>query len=1199
MGRTIQVSGFPTLLSAERIRMIFLEHEILRNIVGTIYAIQVKIKQEPGSRAYAIVQFTHSLDDDTLMRLRNFRPRCGTSYLKFWDQKDIVPNPRTYDNVMEGVTLNLGCQVSQDEFSVLWNAADVCVKFGTGLKVMHLLLCHELVEYRLQLYYDNIWQIVLYDSGIHAPKMLLIQLYGAPRIYKKLADSEYCYFQQTPDDQWVRTTDFTPSLCIGQSSGICLRLPYGIKLPDFERHFVYYKESKKPFFLKTGEPFCENMDLVPIMRPPRGLEFPYRLLFKVCCLVQTGCLPGAKLDENFYRLLNPERFDIAYLEQLLEKLYYLKECCYDPHSWLIEQHQSYCSFKKLKSPAVDADVVHIHRVQVTPTKVYFHGPEVNVSNRVLRNFHDHIDNFLRVSFVEEDWSKMYASDLSPRGAGGDESTRTKLYDRILSTLRNGITIGSKKFEFLAFSSSQLRENSLWMFAPTDNLNANNIRQWMGDFSSIRNVAKYAARLGQSFGSSTETLTVAQNEVKKIPDVELVRDGTTYIFSDGIGKISVDFARRVAIKCGLRSNIPSAFQIRYGGYKGVVAVDPTSSVKMSLRPSMLKYQSDDTKLNVLGWSKYQPCFLNRQIITLLSTLGVADHVFEKKQSEAVAQLNDIIVDPFKALEALDLMSLGENTYILKEMLKCGYKPDEEPFLAMMLQTLRSSQLLDLRTKSRIFIRQARNMMGCLDETATLEYGQVFVQFSGAGQRRFYEESIDEYSSTDHNYVVKGKVAVAKNPCLHPGDLRVLEAIDVPALHHMVNCIVFPQKGMRPHPNECSGSDLDGDIYFVCWDPDMIPPKQFSPMDYNPAPATRLDHEVTIEEVQEYFTNYILNESLGMIANAHIVFADKEPFMAMSSPCLELAELHSVAVDFPKTGVPAQIPPKLRVKEYPDFMEKRDKPTCESKGVIGKLFREVQYVGTDTSSLKFTKEVARSSYDSDMEVDGFRDYIEEAFECKTNYDRKLGNLMDYYGIKTEGEILSRAIMKMSKTFDRRKSAEAVGAAVKSLRNEARSWFKKGSKSGDEKAMASAWYHVTYHPDFWGHYNKDMKMKRNHYISFPWCVYDKLVLIKNEKRRKDDSNSSSVQEGIKKKKKKNSRKEESYQGGNMKGETRQKDTSKSISCHEVIKEESARKEHSKGSEKMMMMMENASNKDELASSSGCQKMWIKKELKGLTLK
>nr|AHL27584.1 RNA-dependent RNA polymerase 1 [Salvia miltiorrhiza] len=1118
------------------------------------------------------------------MYLKNYRLRCNTYYLKFWEQKtDIVPNPRTYDNVVEGVTLNLGCQISEDEFSVLWKASDVSIKFGTGLKNMHLFLCHESVEYRLQLYYDNIWQIVLYNSGGQAAQVLLIQLYGAPRIHKKLPDSVYSYFQQTPDDQWVRTTDFTPSSCIGQSSGMCLQFPSGIKLPEFERHFVYYKESKKPFFLENGVPFCENLDLVPIMQP-RGLELPYRLLFKVCCLVQTGCLPGPKLDDNFYRLLNPKSFDITYLEQLLEKLYYLKECCYDPHSWLIEQHQNYCTFKKPKPPAVNDDLVHIHRVQVTPTKVYFHGPEANVSNRVLRNFHDHIDNFLRVSFVEEDWSKMYASDLSPRGAGGDENTRTKLYERVLSTLRNGITIGSKKFEFLAFSSSQLRENSLWMFAPVDGLNADDIRRWMGDFSSIRNVAKYAARLGQSFGSSTETLSVAQNEVEKIPDVEVVTNGTTYIFSDGIGKISVDFARRVAIKCGLKSNIPSAFQIRYGGYKGVVAIDPTSSVKMSLRPSMLKYQSDDTKLNVLGWSKYQPCFLNRQIITLLSTLGVMDHVFEKKQREAVAQLNDILVDPLKALEALDLMSLGENTYILKEMLKCGYKPDEEPFLAMMLQTFRSSQLLDLRTKSRIFIPQARNMMGCLDETGTLEYGQVFVQFSGAGQRRFYEESIkfDEYTSTDHNYIVKGKVAVAKNPCLHPGDLRVLEAIDVPALHHMVNCIVFPQKGTRPHPNECSGSDLDGDIYIVCWDPDLIPPKQFDPMDYNPAPATRLDHEVTIQEVQEYFTNYILNESLGIIANAHTVFADKEPSMALSSPCLELAQLHSVAVDFPKTGVPAQIPPKLRVKEYPDFMEKLDKPTFESTGVIGKLFREVKHVTTDTTSLRFTKEVARSSYDADMEVDGFRDYIKEAFECKTNYDRKLGNLMDYYGIKTEGEILSRAIMKVSKTFDRRKSAEAIGAAVKSLRNEARSWFKKGSKSGNPYAMASAWYHVTYHHDFWGHYNKDMK-KRNHYISFPWCVYDKLVQIKNENARKYHPTSSSDQVGIRK-------------------ENARKKHSKS-SSDQGVEKENARKDRSKSSSgQEKMNKENAASKVHSESSSdqgGCKAIWIKRQFKGLTLK
>ncbi|XP_071927776.1 RNA-dependent RNA polymerase 1-like [Coffea arabica] len=440
-----------------------------------------------------------------------------------------------------------------------------------------------------------------------------------------------------------------------------------------------------------------------------------------------------------------------------------------------------------------------------------------------------------------------------------------------------------------------------------------------------------------------------------------------------------------------------------------------------------------------------------------------------------------------------MAPGENTNVLKEMLICGYKPDSEPFLSMMLQTFRGSKLLDLRTKTRIFIPSGRSMMGCLDETRTLEYGQVFVQFSGAGRRQFYDDSVP---SSAHSLILEGKVVVAKNPCLHPGDIRILKAVNLPALHHMVDCVVFPQKGRRPHPNECSGSDLDGDIYFVCWDPDLIPPQQDPPMDYAPASTVQLDHEVTIEEVEDYFTNYIVNDSLGIIANAHTVFADREPLKARSEPCLELAQLFSIAVDFPKTGVPAEIPSHLRVKEYPDYMEKSDKTTYESRHVIGKLFREVKEIAPDTSSIRsFTREVARKSYDIDMEVDGFEDYVDEAFDFKSEYDYKLGNLMDYYGIKTEAEILSGGIMKMSRSFDRRKDAEAVGMAVRSLRKEARTWFNRsGGHSDDPYAKASAWYHVTYHHRFWGCYNEGLN--RAHFISFPWCVYDKLIQIKKAK-------------------------------------------------------------------------------------------------------
>ncbi|KAJ9153033.1 hypothetical protein P3X46_026523 [Hevea brasiliensis] len=1109
MGKTIQVYGFPSSVTANAVKS-FLE---MHTGEGTIFAIKIRETKNGGPRKYAIVQFMTVRDAEYILSLTNERLWYGTSYIKARPMDlDIVPKPRTFLHSMEHITLHFGSQLSKEKFYVLWKGTDVLVNFGSGMRKLHFYLSHHHVEYKLDLSYENIWQIELYRPRGQFVKYLVIQLYGAPRIFEKdirpswnvYENPLFNFFKDVPDDQWIRTTDFTPSCLIGHSAALCLELPSSLRVPNFQENFAYYKETEGNFVLQTGSAFSRNLDLVPIVGPPSGFDLPYEILFQVNLLVQNGCLPGPALDANFYKLVDPSRMNIVCIEHALEKLFHLKECCYEPSRWLNEQYRKYLMSKNHpKSPSISLDtgLVYVRRVQITPCKVYFCGPEVNVSNRVLRHYQKDLNNFLRVSFVDEELDKIHSTNLSPRASSENEDRRTAIYKRILSTLQNGIVIDKKKFEFLAFSSSQLRENSCWMFASRYGLTAADIREWMGNFRQIRNVAKYAARLGQSFGSSTETLSVSRDEIEIIPDIEIGRGRTTYTFSDGIGKISAEFARRVALKCRCKGFTPSAFQIRYGGYKGVVAVDPTSSKKLSLRKSMCKYESENTKLDVLAYSKYQPCFLNRQLITLLSTLGVPDYIFEKKQREAVDQLNAMLTDPLRAQEALDLMSPGEIANILKEMLLCGYKPDAEPFLSMMLQTFRASKLLDLRMKTRIFLPNGRSMMGCLDETRTLEYGQVFVQFSGTRHMRLYDTSnMFGGSGSDQHFVIEGKVVVAKNPCLHPGDVRVLSAVNVPALYHMVDCVVFPQKGQRPHPNECSGSDLDGDIYFVCWDTGLIPHKQIAPMDYTPEPTMQLDHDVTIEEVEEYFTNYIVNDSLGIISNAHTVFADREHYKAMSDPCIELARKFSIAVDFPKTGVPAVIPPHLHVKEYPDFMEKPDKPTYESQNVIGKLFREVRDIAPHASSIKsFTKEVAEQCYDSDMEVDGYEDYIDDAFYYKSSYDFKLGNHMDYYGIRTEAEILGGNIMKMSKSFTKRRDAEAIGMAVRSLRKEARSWFnEKGSRvdseADDVYAKASAWYYVTYHPSYWGCYNEGMG--RDHFLSFPWCVYDKLIEIKRNK-------------------------------------------------------------------------------------------------------
>jgi len=53
--------------------------------------------------------------------------------------------------------------------------------------------------------------------------------------------------------------------------------------------------------------------------------------------------------------------------------------------------------------------------------------------------------------------------------------------------------------------------------------------------------------------------------------------------------------------------------------------------------------------------------------------------------------------------------------------------------------------------------------------------------------------------------------------------------------------------RPHPNECSGGDLDGDLFFISWDKDLIPAQTEAPMDYTGRRPRIMDHKVTLEVI----------------------------------------------------------------------------------------------------------------------------------------------------------------------------------------------------------------------------------------------------------------------------------------------------------------------------------------------------------------
>ncbi|XP_057952137.1 RNA-dependent RNA polymerase 2 [Malania oleifera] len=1120
---TVRVSRIPQTALAKDLFDFF--EEILGK--NSIYACEIVSDHKNWkSRGYGRVQFETLEAKATatfLSRQGNLVFKGSALFIsKSFD--DLIVRPVETRHRLDNGFLYAGFMVRDDCMSVLGSWERVRAWVMPERKRVEFWLEVGKVYYKLEIHFEDLLEASgCCLGGEGKSNAILLKLKHGPKIYQKVSDPDiasklcadrYRICKEDVKHIWVRTTDFSATKSIGHSSSFCWEIDEGSSDLDIFDSFPYYKEHTKDLILEDGEEFCATSETVPLVKYKSDSKLSYEVLFQLNSLVHAQKISLAAVNSDLISTLNSLAVETTIM--ILEKLHKLKFICYDPLSFVKTQlHLLGRNGKNTVSSSLsrlsDHNVMSCHRVLITPSKIYCLGPEHETSNYVVKNYASYASDFLRVSFVDEDWSKLPSNAFSASIQQGIfyKPFKTGIYHRILSILREGIVIGAKRFQFLAFSASQLRSNSVWMFASNDNVTAEDIRGWMGCFKKIRSVSKCAARMGQLFSSSLQTAVVPVQDVEIIPDIEVVSDGVGYCFSDGIGKISLSFARQVAQKCGL-SQTPSAFQIRYGGYKGVIAVDRNSFRKLSLRSSMLKFESKNRMLNVTKWSESMPCYLNREIVALLSTLGVEDSVFETMQSEQIYFLDKMLTNREAALDVLESMGV-ERKNVLVKMLLQGYEPIAEPYLSMMLQAHRESQFYDLRSRCRIFVPNGRVLIGCLDETGILNYGQVYVRVTMTKAELQFEDKSFFRMVDETTTVVIGKVVVTKNPCLHPGDIRVLEAVYEVALEEkgLVDCVVFPQKGERPHPNECSGGDLDGDLFFISWDKGLIPTQTENPMDYTGRRTRQMDHDVTLEEIQQFFVDYMINDTLGAISTAHLVHADREPDKARSPKCLQLATLHSMAVDFAKTGAPAEMPIFLKPKEYPDFMGRGDKHTYTSVGILGKLYRATTESRVrERSSFVWSQKIAEAAYDRDLEVAGFEAFLEIAVTHKEMYMEKMNSLFNFYGASTEDEILTGNLRNRSMYLqrDNRRYAEMkdrISISIKILQKEAKGWFQSGCMVHERQMMASAWYHVTYHPT----YSHDS----GNCLSFPWIVADILLIIKSVNSRRGTSNQQPVAHGI----------------------------------------------------------------------------------------
>ncbi|KAM3512242.1 hypothetical protein MY11210_004089 [Beauveria gryllotalpidicola] len=567
-------------------------------------------------------------------------------------------------------------------------------------------------------------------------------------------------------------------------------------------------------------------------------------------------------------------------------------------------------------PSIPRHQTWVFKAMVTPTRIYLQGPDPESRNRVLRMFPDHGDHFLRVTFCDED-----GQDLS----FNPKVSNDPIYERYRQVLIKGIRIAGRQFSFLGFSHSSLRSHSTWFLAPFvgadgQRQSRDTILAALGDFSDIRIPAKCAARIGQAFSETPYAVDLfkAGIHVRYIPDVKSA-DGER-VFSDGVGTLSRGAMEEFCKALPGRSTAATCFQIRWAGVKGLLVLDTRLQGKVICvrKESMMKFPSQD--LQELGIcdlaSRPLRLVLNRQVIKILEDMGTRDAWFLALQHDALEFLRAVTATALNTSTFLQYQDIGSAiglSSFIKQLAKLDIDYRRDAFLKSVVEHVVLRELRLLKHKARIPVRKGVTLFGVMDETGFLQENEVYVTYDAT--RGKSGERLDA-TLTD------GPIIVTRSPALHPGDIQYVKMVTPPKSHplrSLRNCIVFSQKGSRDLPSQLSGGDLDGDLYNVIWDPRARPKRTFEPADYTRVVPPSLDRPVTRQDIADFFVDFMKSDILGLIAIRHQILADVQDSGTQDPECTKLAEMHSTAVDYSKTGIAVNWRDLPRApRSRPDFL-----------------------------------------------------------------------------------------------------------------------------------------------------------------------------------------------------------------------------------------------------------------------------------------
>lgn len=352
--------------------------------------------------------------------------------------------------------------------------------------------------------------------------------------------------------------------------------------------------------------------------------------------------------------------------------------------------------------------------------------------------------------------------------------------------------------------------------------------------------------------------------KTIPSVPLCRNEILHLkdppgkdpMNDGCARMSKSLAVHIANSLDLGTT-PSVFQGRIAGAKGVWMADrddtaynsgdrsfwiQISDSQLKIKPhpvDMRREHVDPDKLTfeVVNWSKpLHSVGVNIQLLTILENRGVPRESLECLIRRQIQSLDGEFVDIVGAGNRLGcrrlmqkLRSSGDNwarktrridgwpmeeTEQIIFLLESGFEPLTCSYLLELLRNCLKDFLNRYVERLQIEVPLSTYAYCIADPYGVLEEDEVYL---GLSQAWNHDDSAFSDTVFDDLYLL-----LARLPAHFSSDIQKRKAVWKKELRHYKDVIVFSSKGDTPLAHMLSGGDYDGDMVWICWDPDIVDP-----------------------------------------------------------------------------------------------------------------------------------------------------------------------------------------------------------------------------------------------------------------------------------------------------------------------------------------------------------------------------------------